>query len=120
MDVENNENDLKQWFPRGSRAFFDANLGLSSGVAQPDIRPTVVPACCGKEKSNVRPVIRIVMYRVRLLDKDNAYGATKALVDCLREIGIISGDSTEDIDLRVSQIKVDHFNQEKTEVKLSE
>lgn len=105
-------------FPRASKAFRDSNPQLFASQPEQDIRTAVVDEAPGKEKGNVRARVCIVMFRVRLLDPDNAYGSAKPLIDCLRTCGLISDDSEKEIDLQVSQKKVDHFNEQRTEVKI--
>lgn len=109
---------LRKLFPRGSKSFFDANPGLPASVAKQNVRATVVHKAQGKTKSDARPIVSIVMYRVRLLDKDNAYGAAKPLIDCLRKIDLIPGDSEDEIQLIVSQEKVAHRIDQHTNVSI--
>lgn len=49
--------------------------------------------------------VTIVSHRKRLLDKDNAYGASKIPLDAIKELGWIEDDSTEHIKLKVEQVK---------------
>lgn len=58
----------------------------------------------------------IVSYRQKLLDPDNL--TVKYFVDSLRYSGIIPDDRQEDIHLTVSQKKVAHKVDEKTEITL--
>ena len=53
-----------------------------------------------------RVSVSIGIHRCRLLDSDNAWGGSKALIDCLVAIGLLPGDSPSDIDLNVQQVKV--------------
>ena len=62
------------------------------------------------------PSVSIVMYRVRLLDTDNAYASAKPLLDCLQQIDLISDDAPDKINLVVTQEKVNHRNEERTEL----
>lgn len=63
-----------------------------------------------------RPNVHIALHRVRLLDRDNKWASVKFLVDGLCKAGLIKDDSEQDIDLRVTQTKVDHYAQEGTGV----
>jgi hypothetical protein len=69
-------------------------------------------------RSLERPIVRIVFGRTRPLDRDNAWGSVKALVDGLRHAGLISGDSEEEIELSVDQFKVQHRSEEKTTIEI--
>lgn len=51
-------------------------------------------------------VVRIERRGIRLLDKDNLMGGTKAIVDALRYAGLIPDDNPEAIDLIITQKKV--------------
>jgi len=53
-----------------------------------------------------RVSVSIGIHRCRLLDSDNAWGGSKALIDCLVAVGLLPGDSPTDIDLNVQQVKV--------------
>jgi len=114
-----NESELRTRFPRASLSFINANTEVPAGQPKQDIRTAVVDAPPGKEKSDERACVRIVMFRVRLLDPDNAVGSTKPLIDCLRACHLISGDSEKEIDLQVTQQKVHHFREQRTELKIT-
>jgi hypothetical protein len=66
-----------------------------------------------------RVIVRIVGYRVQLLDPDNFAGGCKDLLDGIRHAGIISGDSTKEIDFKTDQIRVRHRYEERTEVEIT-
>lgn len=70
----------------------------------------------GTQESPKRARVRITSYRTRLLDKDNAYGGAKPLLDSLKYAGLVPDDSTEAIDYEVLQRKVHHRSEEHTEV----
>ena len=112
------ESKLRQLFPNGSDEFFKVNFGLRTRVVKQDVRTTVVHSAPREAKSHERISVGIVLYRVRLLDKENAYGATKPLTDCLCKVGLIPDDSTEDIDLTVTQQKVQKRIDQHTEVRI--
>lgn len=105
-------------FPRASRTFVELNAGLSSRQPEPDIRPAVVRKAPGKAKSDARPFVSIIMFRVRLLDKDNAYGATKPITDSLCKVGLLPGDSEDEIRLKVDQEKVAHRREQRTQIRI--
>ena len=108
--------EFSRLFSRSSESFRKANPSLFAA------KPTGVRALArevqGQEKSDDRVIVGIVMFRCRVLDKDNAYAATKSLTDCLREVGLILDDSQKQIDLRVTQERVAHRDDQRTEVTL--
>lgn len=106
-------------FPRASQSFREANAQLFAKKPERDVRPAVVHPPPGEEKSDERARVSIVMFRVRLLDPDNAYGSAKPLIDCLRTCGLIPDDTEAAIDLQVSQEKVAHFSEQRTELKIT-
>ena len=112
--------EIKSLFPRASKSFIDANphLGLRPEANKPDSRPALGSSVAGKEKGDERIVLRYVLYRIRLLDPDAIDGATKVCTDCLQQIGLIPDDSSEHIDLQVTQEKVAHYNEQRTELKI--
>ncbi len=121
---EVNENDkqrIKAMFPHASSEFLSLNLGF--GVRPVDGKQNKRPALGGEAsrevKSDERPIVGIKCFRVRLLDKENLYGSTKCLTDCLREVGLIPGDSEKEIDLQVSQEKVAHRNEQRTKLTIT-
>jgi len=62
-------------------------------------------------------VVRITSYRNQLLDADNLAGGSKYLIDGLRYAGLIPGDSPDQIELQVRQVKVKK-SEERTEIEL--
>jgi Holliday junction resolvase RusA-like endonuclease len=56
------------------------------------------------EKSDVK-ITRFYGYRKRQYDLDNLYGSVKLLLDAMRELGIILGDTPHHINLVVEQEK---------------
>lgn len=113
------EQRIKTLFPRASRSFLDANAELRAVESKQSSRTTLVDAASGKEKSDERIVLSYVLYRVWLLDPDNAVGATKTITDCLCEVGLIPDDSETEIDLTVTQEKVRHRYEQKTVVNIT-
>jgi len=110
---------LSALFPRASQSFRAANPQLFAREPEQDLRPAVVHPAPGKTEGHARPLVRIIMHRVRLLDKENAYGATKALTDCLCKVGLLPGDAENQIDLQVTQEKVPHRVEQRTEVTIT-
>jgi hypothetical protein len=110
---------LKALFPRATQSFIDANPQLFTSQPEQDVRPAVVDQAPGKDQSDERISVSIVMFRVRLLDPDNAYGSAKPLIDCLRKVDLIPDDSEKEIDLSVTQQKVNHFAEQRTELKIT-
>ena len=70
----------------------------------------------GKGSGTTRPIVRVTSFRCRLLDRSNLWGGWKGLEDCLVESGIIAGDSEEDADIQVTQVRVGHRFEERTEI----
>lgn len=105
---------LKTIFPYASPSFLEANAGLLPDGVKQTSRPTLVGAVPGKEKSDDRVSLCYVLYRVRLLDPDNAYGATKTITDCLCQVGLIPGDAANQVKITVEQEKVRHIKDQKT------
>jgi hypothetical protein len=110
---------IRKLFPNATVSFFDVNPRLCASEREQDQGSALGDQTSGETKSDVRPFVCIITRRVRLLDKDNAYASTKCLTDCLHEIGLIPGDSEKDIELEVRQEKVDHFHEQRTEVKIT-
>ena len=57
-------------------------------------------------QSSARTIVSIVRASTRSLDQDNLVGSVKSLLDCLRLARLIRDDTTEAIELHVSQVKV--------------
>lgn len=70
-----------------------------------------------QKEGPTRTIVRIMSYRVRLLDKDNLYGGAKPYVDALRYCGALEDDSPDAIDLEITQEKVSQGN-ERTEIEI--
>jgi hypothetical protein len=73
-----------------------------------------------KEKSMGRVIVSFTGYRVRPLDPDNFSGSVKNLLDGLRHAGLILGDEPTKIKLVTDQVKVSHYEEEKTVIELEE
>ena len=118
---ESDKQRIKAMFPNASIDFLDANIGfgIRPKESKQDSGSALVDKAPGKEKVHEVPSVSIVMYRVRLLDTDNAYASTKPLLDCLCEVGLITDDSPSDINLEVRQEKVAHLNEQRTTLKIT-
>lgn len=139
--------DLKLLFPRASQAFLEANLDTPHPIRKKT--PTIAPqaqesannthadsrlpnslpqrhkkkplGCSGKgeEEGFLRTTVSFTGYRVRPLDPDNFAGSVKDLLDGLRHAGAISGDEPWKIILQTDQIKVSHYEDEKTVIQIT-
>ena len=109
--------EFAKLFSRASASFREANPQLFA--AKPVGVQTLASEISRQEKSDGRIVVGIVMFRCRLLDKDNAYAATKSLTDCLRNVGLIPDDSEKHIALQVTQEKVAHRDDQCTEITIT-
>jgi len=109
---------LKSLFPHGSKSFFAVNPGLSDPQPQQDSLFPLDQIPKGKKPRHAPALLNITSYRCKLLDDDNLRGGAKALIDCLKELELISGDDPSAINLSVGQKKVNHRWQEKTLVEI--
>lgn len=66
-----------------------------------------------------RARVKIELRHTRLFDHDNAYGSVKSLVDGLKGI-VIMDDAPDKIDLKVEQVKVAHYHEEKVVIHVEE
>jgi hypothetical protein len=79
------------------------------------------PEARGLGASVVRPRVRIIMYRCgKSLDRDNMWGAPKAILDGLSQVNFIRGDSESEIDYHVEQIRVAHRSGIRTVIEIEE
>src|SRR4030095_9108734 len=109
---------LRYLFPRASRDFFDANR-LRPADPQRAARPPLVNPLPGKTPGDDRIIVRYRTFRVRLLDQDNAFGATKTITDVLVQIGLLPSDDPQTIQVTVEQEKVRHYCEERTEITIT-
>lgn len=79
--------------------------------------PPLAGCAQGKGGHPGRILVSITSHRRRLLDPDNI--VVKYFVDCLRYSGLLRDDRNEDIELRVSQKKVQTAEEERTEITLT-
>jgi hypothetical protein len=92
--------------------------GLRSGESKQDTETTLGSCTPRETKSVVRPLVRFDLRRVRLLDRDNAWGSIKSLLDGLTTAGLIPGDAEDQIDIDVRQQKVSRKNAEQTVIEI--
>ena len=109
-------NELQKLFPRASKGFLSLNAASANPKPKSNIQTKPLATVQTKKVNPRCRILRIVSYRTRTCDKDNLF--TKWHIDALRYAGIIEDDSPEHIELQVSQKKVEHLNQERTEVQL--
>jgi hypothetical protein len=91
---------------------------VSAAVPEQAAVPKQVRSDEVKAGSARRARVRLVTFRCRLLDPDNAVGGVKALVDSLRYRGYITNDDPASIQLEVYQVKVAHRNEQGTLVEI--
>ncbi len=72
----------------------------------------------GKAQGAGCPVVRFTLRRVKLLDVDAKYASVKDLLDGLAIAGIIRGDKEGEIRLEVEQVKVGHYEEERTVIEV--
>jgi hypothetical protein len=82
------------------------------------VRDEPLAASQREAKDPARTVVRITSFRCRLLDPDNLIGGSKYFLDGLRYAGLIPDDTSQTIVLEVSQVKVNHMDDEKTVIEL--
>jgi len=97
----------------------DADAKLPHPKPKRVIAPTLGGAIQGKTEGIRCAAVGFVGYRVRPLDPDNFAGSVKHLLDGLRHAQIISGDEPWRLRLETEQVKVAHFNQEKTVIHIT-
>jgi len=69
-----------------------------------------------KAQGTVCPLVRFTLCRVKLLDVDAKYASVKDLLDGLAAAGLIHGDKEGQVRLEVNQVKVGHYEDERTEI----
>src|SRR5215469_5315057 len=109
--------EFARLFSRSSKSFRDANPRLFA--AKPVGLPALDRETPRQEKGDDRVIVGIVMFRCRILDKDNAYAACKSITDCLRQVDLIPDDTERAIALTVEQRKVDHRDSQRTEITIT-
>lgn len=95
-----------------------ANRIVPNPVAQCDQTPALGCTIQGEAQSMGRVTVKFTGYRVKPLDPDNFAGSVKDLLDGLRKCELIKGDEPWRIILQTEQVKVPHFEEERTEIEL--
>jgi Holliday junction resolvase RusA-like endonuclease len=93
-----------------------AKFELQSSKSEQAFRDERVATGSGETEGPVRTIVRIRSFRTRLCDPDNI--CPKYLIDALRYAGAINDDREKDICLQVTQHKVAHLKEERTEVEI--
>jgi Holliday junction resolvase RusA-like endonuclease len=75
--------------------------------------------CRDVPRATGRRHVTIERFGVRELDKDNAYGGAKVLVDCLKKLGIIINDDAANLDLEVVQRRC-KWGESRTEIAITD
>lgn len=120
-----NSDELRKRFPWASECFIRQNADKADSVSpstehQRTAGNESVATTTGTHNDPMcnRIRVKIVSFRRRLLDERNL--SDKYFVDALVYSGILRGDSPKEVQVEVSQYKVDHQWQEKTTIELSE
>jgi hypothetical protein len=74
--------------------------------------------CPGETPGAGCPLVRFILYRVRLLDVDAKYASVKDLLDGLQHAGLIHGDQEGQVRLDVQQKKVGRYAEEQTIIEI--
>jgi hypothetical protein len=110
-------------FPKGSADFFKANETetrpqISNPRPKHNKKAALDRLAKREEKGVGRITVRYRLCRVRPLDPDAVAGSTKDCTDGLCRSGLIPGDNPFQILLIVSQEKVEHYSDERTEIEI--
>lgn len=108
---------FKSMFPNASRSVLEINHHLSHTKPQRPVPNESLEQAAREEKSSKRCVVSITSFRCRLTDPDNL--CPKYIIDSLRYAGALYDDREEDIELHVSQKKVSHRTQERTDIEIT-
>lgn len=87
---------------------------VSNPEPQQAVRNDALAASPRKEGHTARIHVRVVSYRLRLIDPDNL--CAKYFVDACRYAGFIPDDSAKDIEYSISQEKVNTKELQRTEI----
>ena len=93
---------------------FPAGRGAPAPQLEPRDLPRPLAASAPQNRDTRKRLVRIKSFRVRLLDEDNL--CAKFHVDSLRYAGLLPGDDPNQARIQVSQEKVAHRHQERTEI----
>lgn len=116
-----NQADLDAMLARNPAISIDENKTGSQPRRKrdkPKRASTLVNTVQRAESGAQRPIVRFVVYRVRLLDPDNNARSCKDLLDGLRYAQILSDDTKAKIDFSADQEKVKNKVQERTEIEI--
>lgn len=113
--------EFKKRFPNASTSFLRRNsdLGEVPHTEQPKPAKKLEADHAGEAPGARCVPVSFTLYRVRLLDVDAKYASVKDLLDCVVDAGFALGDKEGQIDLKVSQVKVDSFKDERTEISIT-
>lgn len=115
--------DMRRRVAFNRRKIIEANAPKTN-CPLPDTKPerhqaaALVRTSSGEIQSDGRITVRFVGYRVKPLDPDNFAGSVKDLLDGLRHASLISDDDPCSIKLETEQVKVSHFEDERTEIEI--
>ena len=87
----------------GGKAVLPAKSKSRNGKSKPPVLNGSVGKACGEKTHTGRILVRITVFRKRLVDPCNA--GQKYLVDCLRYVGLLVDDREQDIALEIRQEK---------------
>lgn len=62
------------------------------------------------------PTVKILMHSCQKIDRDNAWSASKPIIDGLRFSGVLVNDREEDFECDVKVVKADHIKDQGVEV----
>jgi hypothetical protein len=115
--------NLKTTFPHASNSFLQANHQIADQI-QPTVSQSSAKDALGssvqrKEESLGRVTLSFRGYFVRLKDPDNFAGSLKNCVDAIRRCGLVDDDSPDKIKLICEQERVDHYAQERIELRMT-
>lgn len=113
-----NEEQFRRLFPKASKSTLEANVEVHNPKPERHKAAALAGVAKGKEKGVGRIKVSYRLFRVRLLDVDNAPGSTKDCTDGLCRCGLIPGDDPASITLHVEQEKVKTYAEERTEIEI--
>jgi hypothetical protein len=87
----------------GRKTILPAKSESRDGKPEPSIQHGTLGPTKGEKKNTGRILVRITIFRKRLVDPCNA--GQKYLVDCLRYVGLLVDDREKDIALEIRQEK---------------
>lgn len=119
-------------FPNASKSVIEANAhDYGPGTQEPEADPALqdpkpernqAPALdrsdAGEKESLGRITVRFTLFRVKLLDPDNAAGSVKDCLDGCRQAGLIPDDQWHQIKLEIEQSRVLTYKSEKTDLEI--